>query len=254
MTTRHAPPRRGYALLFVMLLMIALGVVVSGLLSALAQTVASSKAAHEDLQQMYGCDGAVRLALAEARRHSGDVDNTRLQASLGLLSAALASDVNPRTGRPYADLSSIRAESATRAVLTSATLPFMGMQYVEEGNRITVAANTAGGRGRACQADAPNRRRTMSYFQFALASTDVLGNPTGTQSIAGTAGHVFVLTHGMPAGLPWGMPGIGEAIDGAMQHAPQPGRQSMDGSGRRCGHCRRETRDALPNRRRRRVE
>jgi hypothetical protein len=27
--------------------------------------------------------------------------------------------------------------------------------------------------------------------------------------------------------LPCGMPGIGEVIDGAMQHAPQPKRQSM---------------------------
>jgi hypothetical protein len=31
----------------------------------------------------------------------------------------------------------------------------------------------------------------------------------------------------MPAGLPLGMPGIGEVMDGAMQHAPQPGRHSM---------------------------
>ena len=30
-----------------------------------------------------------------------------------------------------------------------------------------------------------------------------------------------------PAGLPPGMPGIGELIDGAMQQAPQPGRQFM---------------------------
>ena len=33
--------------------------------------------------------------------------------------------------------------------------------------------------------------------------------------------------HGIPAGLPWGMPGIGEVIEGAMQHAPQLRRQSM---------------------------
>lgn len=32
----------------------------------------------------------------------------------------------------------------------------------------------------------------------------------------------------MPAGLPLGMPGIGEVIDGAMQHAPQPERHCMD--------------------------
>jgi hypothetical protein len=30
-----------------------------------------------------------------------------------------------------------------------------------------------------------------------------------------------------PAGLPAGMPGIGELMEGAMQQAPQPGRQFM---------------------------
>ena len=35
--------------------------------------------------------------------------------------------------------------------------------------------------------------------------------------------------HGIPAGLPCGMPGIGDEMDGAMQHAPQPGRHSMFG-------------------------
>jgi hypothetical protein len=34
-------------------------------------------------------------------------------------------------------------------------------------------------------------------------------------------------THGIPAGFPCGMPGIGEVIDGAMQHAPQPERHSI---------------------------
>lgn len=32
-------------------------------------------------------------------------------------------------------------------------------------------------------------------------------------------------THGTPAGLPCGMPGIGEVIDGAVQQAAQPVRQ-----------------------------
>lgn len=32
-------------------------------------------------------------------------------------------------------------------------------------------------------------------------------------------------THRTPAGLPPGMPGMADVIDGAMQHAPQPGRQ-----------------------------
>jgi hypothetical protein len=34
-------------------------------------------------------------------------------------------------------------------------------------------------------------------------------------------------TQRTPAGLPCGMPGIGELMDGAMQQAPQPGRQFM---------------------------
>ena len=29
-------------------------------------------------------------------------------------------------------------------------------------------------------------------------------------------------THGTPAGLPWGMPGMGLVMEGAMQQAPQP--------------------------------
>lgn len=32
-------------------------------------------------------------------------------------------------------------------------------------------------------------------------------------------------THRTPAGLPLGIPGIGEVIEGAVQHAPHPGRQ-----------------------------
>ena len=36
-------------------------------------------------------------------------------------------------------------------------------------------------------------------------------------------------TQRTPAGLPFGMPGMAEVIDGAMQQAPQPGRQSKAG-------------------------
>ena len=32
-------------------------------------------------------------------------------------------------------------------------------------------------------------------------------------------------TQGMPAGLPCGIPGIGDVMEGAMQQAPHPGRQ-----------------------------
>jgi oxygen-independent coproporphyrinogen-3 oxidase len=35
-------------------------------------------------------------------------------------------------------------------------------------------------------------------------------------------------TQRTPAGLPSGIPGIGDEIDKAMQQAPQPARQSMD--------------------------
>lgn len=34
-------------------------------------------------------------------------------------------------------------------------------------------------------------------------------------------------TQGIPAGFPCGMPGIGDVMLGAMQHAPQAGRHSM---------------------------
>lgn len=37
-------------------------------------------------------------------------------------------------------------------------------------------------------------------------------------------------THGTPAGLPSGMPGIGEEMDGAMQHAAHPERQAKERS------------------------
>jgi hypothetical protein len=35
-----------------------------------------------------------------------------------------------------------------------------------------------------------------------------------------------------PAGLPAGIPGIGEEIDGAMQHAPHPARHDFDAEAR----------------------
>ena len=34
-------------------------------------------------------------------------------------------------------------------------------------------------------------------------------------------------THRTPAGLPWGMPGMAELMEGAMQQAPHPGLQFM---------------------------
>jgi hypothetical protein len=48
------------------------------------------------------------------------------------------------------------------------------------------------------------------------------GRPNKAQRRSGNS-----CTHRTPAGFPPGMPGIGEVMLGAMQHAPQPVRQSM---------------------------
>ena len=48
------------------------------------------------------------------------------------------------------------------------------------------------------------------------------GLPNNAQRMSGRS-----WLQGTPAGLPCGMPGIGEVIDGAIQQAPQLGRQSM---------------------------
>jgi hypothetical protein len=42
------------------------------------------------------------------------------------------------------------------------------------------------------------------------------GRPKSAQRRSGSS-----CTQGIPAGFPCGMPGIGEVIEGAMQHAPQ---------------------------------
>jgi hypothetical protein len=47
------------------------------------------------------------------------------------------------------------------------------------------------------------------------------GNPNNKQRLS-----TDNCAHRTPAGLPSGMPGIGEEIEGAMQHAPQPTRHS----------------------------
>jgi hypothetical protein len=48
------------------------------------------------------------------------------------------------------------------------------------------------------------------------------GRPNKAQRMSGSS-----CTHGIPAGLPCGIPGIGELMLGAIQHAPQFNRQSM---------------------------
>jgi hypothetical protein len=50
------------------------------------------------------------------------------------------------------------------------------------------------------------------------------GLPNSRQRICSSS-----CTQGTPAGLPWGMPGIGEVIEGAMQQAPQRSRHDAAG-------------------------
>jgi len=52
------------------------------------------------------------------------------------------------------------------------------------------------------------------------------GLPNSAQRPSGVS-----CTHGIPAGLPNGIPGIGELIEGAMQQAAQPTRHSIASSG-----------------------
>ncbi len=189
--------RRGYALLFVLVMVIALGVIVGGLFAVLGQSVSSSKAAHADLQQLYGCDGAMRLAFSEAERYAGSTDDVALSRGLRELSVSLARDIDPRTSRPYADVTDIRVEPSAIGTFTATTLPFLLMEYVQESSRITIASDSGLSRGRSCRADSPTRRRSLSMFQFAAASSDDvrLGSVFVT---GGSAGDVFVLQHRRP--------------------------------------------------------
>lgn len=47
------------------------------------------------------------------------------------------------------------------------------------------------------------------------------GRPKRAQRKSGNS-----CTHGIPAGLPWGMPGMDDEIEGAMQQAAQPVRHA----------------------------
>jgi oxygen-independent coproporphyrinogen-3 oxidase len=52
------------------------------------------------------------------------------------------------------------------------------------------------------------------------------GRPNSAQRLSGVS-----WAQRTPAGLPPGMPGIGDEIDGAIQQAPQPGRQETGEGG-----------------------
>ncbi len=192
--------RRGYALMFVIGITISLGVIVGGLFAFLAESVSSSKQTNEELQQLYGCDGALRLAAFEAQQAGANADIAALQQRLGTLATTLKTDLNPRTGRPYADLEGINAEVVSSALFQSLTDPFFGMQYVQVGSELIVEANAGLSRGRTCRGRSPNLSRTMSYFQFAAVSNDILLSRTvdvGSiiEVTAGTSGSVLTLQH-----------------------------------------------------------
>ncbi len=192
---------RAYALSFVLMIAVALAVIVGGLFALLSEGISSSRQSQEEIQQLYGCDGALRLAIHEASRNGADsADIAKLQETLGVLSAALRTDINPRSKAPFADLEGIVVESQPAIVSEVTSDPFHGMQFVLEGSDFVVIANPDSSRGRTCRAQSPNRARTISYFQFAAVSNDILvSRPSGIggvlQATAGTTGDVYTLEH-----------------------------------------------------------
>lgn len=192
--------RRGYALMFVIGITISLGVIIGGLFAFLAESVSSSKQTNEELQQLYGCDGALRLAVFEAQQAGANADIAALQQRLGTLAATLKTDLNPKTGRPYADLEGISVVPASSGLFQALTDPFFGMQYVQVGSEFIVEANAGLSRGRTCRGSSPTLSRTISYFQFAAVSNDILLSRTvDVGSIIevtnGTTGSVLTLQH-----------------------------------------------------------
>lgn len=83
----------------------------------------------------------------------------------------------------------------------------------------TVATSSRASQVSACSRDSPHiSGKGLSEAQTAGRS----GWPKTRQRCC-----VSSCTQRLPAGLPCGMPGMGEVIEGAVQHAPQAGRQSM---------------------------
>jgi len=80
------------------------------------------------------------------------------------------------------------------------------------------------------------RSREASHtIACSLVVLHISGDGCSPAQNAGRSGRPKILqrfassscTQRTPAGLPSGMPGIGDLIEGAMQHAPQPLRHSM---------------------------
>jgi hypothetical protein len=88
------------------------------------------------------------------------------------------------------------------------------------------------GLGAVANSNRVNQTNAASAFEPHISSEGIncpqtagrSGRPKMRQALVSSS-----CTQRTPAGLPCGMPGMGELMDGAMQQAPQPGRQFIQG-------------------------
>ena len=195
------PGARGYALLFVLGIALILSLLVGGLFDLLTQDIKNSAAGDEELQQLYGCEGALRIASHIAIRNPGD-DVSQLQSRMTVLSSQLKRDVREGKQTPYADLDGITVVPTQAGESPADVFPFSGMLHVSESSEFIVSANPVAANGRTCRSSAPNKRRTMSLFQFAAASHQAINESfTGKVEVtAGTTGEVATMQHSMITG------------------------------------------------------
>jgi hypothetical protein len=200
---RRGRRSRGYALLFVIVLGLMMSMVVAGVFDLLAEHGRTSALHAEELQQLHGCEGALRLARA-ALPEDPNADVSQIQARLGLLAAQLRQDRREGTGVPYADLQSITVVPTQVGELPITRFPFEGMSHVAEASEFVVTPDPTTSRGRTCRGETPNQRRTMSLFQFAAVShqrlserfTDNLGAGAGTTGEVATLQESLVIGGG----------------------------------------------------------
>lgn len=127
-------------------------------------------------------------------------------------------------------------EADTPGGPTSAQGSTQGCRLAHRGRRplagggAAFAAGLFGGRYLVASSRWPSQRRACSRV-----SPHMSGLGWSEPQTAGRSGRPKIrqrscsssCTQGTPAGLPFGWPGMGELMDGAMQQAAQPGRQFM---------------------------
>jgi Tfp pilus assembly protein PilX len=214
---RGGRPARGYALLFVLIVGVTLSIVIAGMFDLLAEQARTSTSSQEELQQVYGCEGALRLASAEVLR-APDADISQLQQALGRLAGQLRGDKRPGSRTPWADLAGITLLPTQVGEIPTTQYPFGGLMHVAEASEFIVTANPRASQGRTCRARAPNERRTMSLFQFAAVSHQRLSSTITheLQVTAATTGQVATLQHSMITG------------GGLLSHELAPYRDELD--------------------------